>query len=126
VLTPGRTAADSVAAEYEVNVSLPHAASEKYAELERDWWRTDPQWPSDEHEFCVWLATHHPAYFGTEVPFIGYVQVRLEGNANAFHLAGIKVEQSSASGGVQAIPRGTRRPSADGQWFFDLSKFARK
>ena len=110
------------ARDYEAYVSLPEAAYEKYSELKREWWGTNPDWSSDEHEFCVWLATHHSEYFAEEVPFIGYVQVRLEGSAVRLRLARMKVWIGSPVSGLTSIPRGTRRASADEKWFFDLVK----
>ena len=111
--------------QYERHILLPSAAHEKYDELIREWWKTFPDWSSDEHEFCVWLVTHHPDYFANELPFIGYVQVRLEGGASQLRLAGMSVEQSWGVSGQSARPRGTRRASADEKWFFDLKKFSR-
>ena len=117
--TPGTTA---TARAYQAYVSLPEAAYQKYSELKMEWWETNPVWSSDEHEFCVWLATHHSEYFATEVPFIGYVQVRLEGLAVRLRLAGMTVGLSSSVSGVSSIPHGRRRASADEKWFFDLQK----
>lgn len=125
-MQPTRAAAKGSPAEYQAKLLLPRVAGGKYDELMRDWWRTAPQWSSDEHEFCVWLATHHPDYFATEVPFIGYVQVRFEGNARQFRLAGVKVEQSWGVSGLSGIPTKERRATADDKWFFDLNKFVRK
>jgi hypothetical protein len=119
--TPGTIA---TARAYQAWVSLPEAAYEKYSELKMEWWETNPVWSSDEHEFCVWLATHHSEYFATEVPFIGYVQVRLEGHAVRLRLAGMTVGLSSSVSGVSSIPHGRRRASADEKWFFDLQKVA--
>ena len=119
--TPGTPA---TARGYQAYVSLPEAAHEKYSELKVEWWRTNPDWSSDEHEFCVWLATNHSGYFATEVPFIGYVQVRLEGGAVRLRLSGMMVGLSSSVSGLTSIPRGTRRASADEKWFFDLKKVA--
>jgi len=120
--TPGTVA---TARDYQGSVSLPEAAHEKYDELKMEWWKTNPDWSSDEHEFCVWLATHHPEYFATEVPFIDYVQVRLEGGAvRRVRLAGMTVGLSGGVSGLSSIPRGTRRASADEKWFFDLQKVA--
>jgi hypothetical protein len=125
-MTLSGAGAPDTRAEYQGNVSLPHVAGEEYARLMREWWQTGPQWSSDEHEFCVWLATHYRGYFSTEVPFVGYVQVRLEGNAGAFRLGSINVKQSSGSSGLQSLPKGTRRATANGEWFFDLNKVGRE
>lgn len=120
------TAGRGASAEYQGAASLPQAAGEQYAALMSDWWRTAPEWSSDEHEFCMWLAAHHPNYFATEMPFIGYVQVRFEGNARQLRLAGVMVEQSWGVSGLSAIPTKEQRASANDKWFFDLAKFVRK
>jgi hypothetical protein len=55
---------------------MPQQAREKYDELMKEWWQTNPAWSSDEHEFCLWLAARHPDFFASEIPVIGYAQIR--------------------------------------------------
>lgn len=110
--------------EYRGELSLPRAAREKYDALMREWFKTDPDWSSDEHEFCVWLAKLYPAYFDTETPFIGYVQVRVEGEARRMRVGGMKIEQSWSVSGFTSFPFSKRKPrtTTGEKWFFDLSK----
>jgi hypothetical protein len=114
------------ATDYQGDISLPRAARERYDALMREWWTTDPAWPSDEHEFCVWLARHHPGYFATEFPFIGYVQVRVEGEARQMRVAEMRIEESAAVSGLQSVPKRKPRPTTGEKWFFDLSRFTGK
>ncbi len=109
--------------EYRGELSLPRAAREKYDALMREWWKTDPDWSSDEHEFCVWLAKLYPAYFATEYPFIGYVQVRVEGEARRMRVGGMKIEQSWSVSGFSSLSKRKPRPTTGEKWFFDLSKY---
>jgi hypothetical protein len=124
-LAPTAPVTSLVSTEFESWLELPRAASERYEELKTEWWQTQPVWSSDEHEFCIWLAAHHRDYFDTEVPLVGYVQVRVEGDAHQVHVASMTVWFSSDPGGLESIPRGPRRPTADGPWFFDLAKLGR-
>jgi len=114
-----------VAATFTGTLSMPQRAREKYDELMREWWQTDPAWQSDEHEFCVWLAARHPDYFAAEIPLIGYTQILIEGGAQGFRVGGLSVSLQSGSSGLSSIPRGTRRATADQKWLFDLSTVGR-
>jgi hypothetical protein len=106
------------------SLSMPQQAQAKYSELMTQWWRTNPAWSSDEHEFCLWLAANHRDYFATEIPVMGYVQILVEGGAH-LRIAGLSVALSSSASGLQSIPRGERRATADRNWFFDLATIGR-
>lgn len=110
-------------ATYQSWLSLPRAARARYEALMQEWWRTDPDWSSDEHEFCVWLAQHHPDFFATELPFIGYVQVRVEGSARAARVPAMRVEQRWTVSGLSSPARRRTRTTTGERWFFDLSQF---
>ena len=106
-------------------LSIPRAAREQYDSLMSRWWRTSPPWPSDEHEFCVWLAAHHRSFFDAEIPFIGYVQALLEGNAQGLRLRGMAVTLAASGSSLEGVSLGPprpQRPTYHGKWFFDLSK----
>jgi hypothetical protein len=106
-------------------VSMPEQAREKYNELMTQWWQTSPAWPSDEHEFCRWLAARDPGYFATEIPLMGYAQILIEGGAQGFRIGGLSVTLKSSASGLSSIPRGKPRPTADLNWFFDLATVGR-
>jgi len=104
---------------------LPRAARDKYDELMQVWWQSDPAWSSDEHEFCLWLAAGHRDFFAAEIPHMGYVQLRVEGDAQGMRVGGLTIRLNAGMSGLQSIPRGQRRPNADEKWFFDLSRIGK-
>jgi hypothetical protein len=109
--------------QFQVWLSPPAVAREKYDALMREWQKTNPAWPSDEHEFCMWLASLRPEYFATEVPFVGYLQVRLEGIAQEMRVSELGISAGAMEGGLQVSQRlDLRRATADDPWFFDLNK----
>jgi hypothetical protein len=110
---------------FEGRLTLPRAAREQYDALMSKWWMTNPAWSSDEHDFCLWLAAGHRSLFDAEIPFIGYTQVLLEGGALGLRILGLNVKLDASGSGLESIPRGARRPTAEGTWFFDLSKTSR-
>jgi hypothetical protein len=112
---------------YHGAVSLPRASREKYDSLMREWQKTDPDTWEDEHEFCVWLAKHHPDFFATAIPLIGYVQVRVEGQARRMQVGGMKIDQSWSVSGITGFslvePKRKPRATTGENWFFDLGKY---
>lgn len=123
----GLTANDStlLAGTFTGTLTTPQQAREKYDELMKEWWQTDPAWASDEHEFCLWLAARHPDYFASEIPVMGYAQILIEGGAQGFRVGGLSVTLQSGASGFSSTPRGTRRATADEKWFFDLAAIKR-
>lgn len=107
---------------FQGEVSVPTTAGKTYEVLREEWWKTNPPWPNDEHEFCVWLAANRPAYFATEIPLIGYLQLRLLGVPREnFRLANVKLSGTFAVSGINFFESARPRPGSDGKWFFDLS-----
>jgi hypothetical protein len=108
--------------EFKGGVALPTVARERFDSRWDEWQKTKPEWPNDEHEFCVWLAATHPDYFATEVPLIGYVQIRIEGwSRETLRLTTVKVSGEYSISGLGFGEGVKSRPSKDGDWFFDLS-----
>ena len=64
---------------YESNLSIPRLVQGQYYAKMQEWWKTNPAWSSDEHELALWIVSQDPDFFARELPFIGYVQVRIEG-----------------------------------------------
>jgi hypothetical protein len=115
---------------YDGHATLPRKARERYSELMGEWWKTDPVWSSDEHELCAWIARNRPEFFDTEIPFIGWAQVLLEGLANQFEFSGMTVRASSASSGLHSIPRdggdASARRLSTRPWRFNLEEHRRR
>ena len=107
---------------FEGRLELPRFAQARYQELMQAWWKTNPAWGSDEHEFFLWLAATHRDYLEAEIPVMGYVQFLVEGTAGGFRVGGLTIRLNAGMSGVSAIPRGPRRPGADEKWFFDLAR----
>lgn len=107
--------------QYKGEISIPYS-QDKYQKLMREWWKTDPIWSSDEHEFCEWLVKKEPDFFQKEFPFIGYVQVLTEFNfvSGSQKLKSLRVEYSWGVGGLQSIPKDASkvRKNTEDKWFF--------
>jgi hypothetical protein len=101
---------------------LPEIASERYNSLMREWWSTSPAWSSDEHEFCEWLIRKEPNFFEKELPFIGYIQVRIEQSniTNAGNVKAITIKYSSGVGGLTSPTKDSSkvRKTTGNRWFF--------
>jgi len=112
---------------YESDLAIPRMAQAAYDAKMQEWWKTNPAWTSDEHELCVWITNQDPEFFAREFPFIGYVQVRIEGETRGLQLKSLSVKVSSGVSGLSALSTSTRRGrSTTGEkWFFDVSKIRR-
>lgn len=121
-LSSAKTKTEGMAFAYEGWLSAPNVAREEYSAQAGEWWETDPAWTSDEHELCVWIAKRNPEFFASEFPFIGYVQVRIEGESRGMRLKSLRVSTNSAESGVTSIKKRQVRSTIGEKWFFDLSK----
>ena len=110
---------------YASKISLPHSAAERYRNLMREWWKTNPVWSSDEHEFCEWLVKKEPDFFAKEMPFIGYVQVRIEKFSvnSAQNIKSMTIGYFWGVGGLQSIPKDKSkvRKNTEDRWFFSTA-----
>jgi hypothetical protein len=117
---------DGIAASvYESYLSIPRMAQGPYVAKMQEWWKTNPSWSSDEHELCVWITTQDPDFFSREFPFIGYVQVRIEGETRGLQLKSLSIKVSSAVSGLTSLSKGRGRSTTGEKWFFDTSKIKR-
>jgi hypothetical protein len=106
-------------------VSIPNVAQKEYSLLARDWLKTSPAWSSDEHALCEWIAKNNPKFFATEFPFIGYIQIRLEGETQGMRLHSITVNTDNSVSGLTSVKKGKVRDTINEKWFFDLSKITK-
>ena len=114
--------------DFEGSLAIPRLAQEAYYEKMQEWWKTNPPWSSDEHELCVWIASQDPSFFSREFPFIGYVQVRIEGETRGAQVKSLSIKVSSSVSGLMAfstVTKGRARPTTGEKWFFDVSKIMR-
>ena len=125
---------------YDVSVSMPSVARTKYRELYGVWMKSK-EYVDNEHLFFVWLAKNYPSYFENEIPVIGYVQFRVEGNSYSFDsltkLRSINFGYHYLISGlgyfdpIDKDDSNTDKTVADkpeimdseGAWHFDLSKY---
>jgi hypothetical protein len=116
---------------YEGSLSIPRMAQEAYGAKMKKWWETNPTWSSDEHELCVWIARQDRDFFSHEFPFIGYVQVRIEGETRGLRLESMAIRVSSTVSGLTSLNRSTSlskgrsRPTTGEKWFFDVKEIGR-
>ena len=118
----------NVATVYEGNLSIPRMAHAPYYAKMQEWWQTNPTWSSDEHELCVWIASQDPDFFSRQFPFIGYVQVRIEGETRGLQLKSLSVRVSAGVSGLYAFSsasKGRGRSTTGEKWFFDVSRIKR-
>ncbi|HSE25485.1 MAG TPA: hypothetical protein VLB68_27730 [Pyrinomonadaceae bacterium] len=107
---------------YESNLDIPRLAQVAYASKMHDWWQTNPPWSSDEHDLCVWITNQDPDFFSREFPFIGYIQVRIEGETRGLQLKSLAVKVNSAVSGLTTLSSGRTRSTTGEKWFFEVSK----
>jgi hypothetical protein len=107
---------------YESSLTIPRMAQSTYLAKMQEWWKTNPPWSSDEHELSVWITSQDPDFFSREFPFIGYVQVRIEGETRGLELKSLSVRVNSGVSGLTALSSGRVRSTTGEKWFFDVSK----
>jgi hypothetical protein len=127
-LPPVKNQDASAGSVYEGSLAIPRMAQEAYYARMQEWWKTNPPWSSDEHELCVWIVSQDPDFFSREFPFIGYVQVRIEGETRGMQLKSLSIKVSSVVSGLTAfnpLSKGRGRSTTGEKWFFDVSKIKR-
>ncbi len=110
---------------YESYLSIPRVAQQQYYAKRQEWWKTNPAWSSDEHELSLWIISQDPDFFSRELPFIGYVQVRIEGETRGLQLKSLSIKASSGVSGVSTLSQGRVRSTTGEKWFLDVSKIKR-
>jgi hypothetical protein len=120
-MIPQEKPAEGFARTYKHDLVLPLASSARYGELMREWWKTKPDWGSDEHALCLWIARRYPSFFAEEFPFIGYVQFRLEmpGRSEEMTIASLAVKTGWSVSGLTAIPQSGVTPDRGTKWHFE-------
>jgi hypothetical protein len=124
-LQPLKPQQGNAASVYESSLSIPRMAQRQYQAKMQEWFNTNPAWSSDEHELSLWIINQDPDFFARELPFIGYVQVRIEGETKGLQLKSLSVKMSSAVSGLTALSSGKARSTTGEKWFLDVSKVKR-
>lgn len=106
---------------YEGEVDIPNYALKGYRDLMSEWWKTQPDWSSDEDAYCRWLVKRDSGFFKRHFPFIGYVQVLVEGfyPKSGVLMSKVLVDTQWGIGGLASIPKHPRPQGYDQQkWHF--------
>jgi hypothetical protein len=105
-------------------LSVPNIARERYYTLMDEWQDTNPIWDCDEEEFCRWIAQQHPTFFDSEIPFLGYLQIRLESFwlNKEIQLQTLRATCSWGISGLMSDPPDANRVQSDHPWQFRLPK----
>jgi hypothetical protein len=110
-------------ATYTCYLRLPNVAFEKFCDLEKEWEGTKPDWDEDTDACCRWIAKNHPRFFEDEIPFLGYVQFRLE----TFTLESRKctkliIGKNWCVGGMAHIRPDGNQTDNKKEWCFELTR----
>ena len=119
-LQPGQQPKDGALWTFETHLRLPAVVGQRYRDLMQGWVATDPNFVSDEDAYCRWLAANHPDVFAAEIPFLGWVQYRIEQRSSErpVRIEKLKAEFSWATGGVHHPPKDGKYPEPR-KWHFD-------
>lgn len=112
---------------YSLELRVPYPAQQAYRNKMQEWWRTDPDWSSDEDAFCRWLTEQEPDFFAREMPFLGYVQFLFEsaGLGQDLRIQAIHVQKTWGVGGLSSIPKPGVQTDSEGPWHFRLTDVTR-
>ena len=86
------------------------------------WWKTNPNWSSDEDALCRWIAANAPRFFEKNIPFIGYVQIRLESldPPEKLTMEKLAIAYSWGVGGIHSIPKDETKADKKSECHFEL------
>jgi hypothetical protein len=101
-------------------IQVPQSEREKYGKLVSEYSSLDVDWKSDEEAAVKWILQQEPNFFEKQLPFVGYVEFRIEGSlSGGQRIEKIKMQLSWGVGGLHSIPK---NPEAEknrpGEWRF--------
>jgi len=86
-------------------ILVPRSARKEYEQQLRTYAGLDVPWSSDEDAASRWIVSQDPSFFERNLPFVGYVQLRLERDfASSERLQSLSVEIRYSMGGLHAAP----------------------
>ena len=65
---------------FSATVRVPETERQRWGQLLSEYSRLDVPWKSDEEAAVRWILDREPDFFSKQLPFIGYVEFRFEGN----------------------------------------------
>jgi len=102
-------------------IEVPNIESKKYYEFIQQYSKLDVPWQNDEEAAVKWMLKQEPDFFAKHLPFVGYVQFRMEG----YFMGGegiqkIKMLLVWSISGFQSIPKNPEDyKTHDGPWRFE-------
>jgi hypothetical protein len=81
----------------------------------------DVPWRSDEEAAVRWILQKQPDFFEKNLPFVGYVQFRMEGSMpGSQRIKKIRMQLDWMVGGLHALPKNPDdEKNRDGAWRFE-------
>lgn len=101
-------------------IEVPQTASRDYDRLFSEYSKMDVPWRNDEEAAVKWILKSQPNFFKTNQPFIGYVQLRMEGSMPGNErIRQIKMQLSWGVSGFHNFPKDPdAEKNRDGPWRF--------
>jgi hypothetical protein len=87
-------------------IQVPSRDHDRYSELREQYRKLDVPWVDDEEAFAQWLVKREPTFFAENIPFVGYVEILVEGS---FHggqrIRTMEVSLPWAVNGMHSVPK---------------------
>ena len=130
LLTPGNTGLHDPhptdQSTYTITLQVPEVDRKRFGALYQDWKKADPNWDDDVDAYARWLLKQDPAFFRKHLPFIGYVQIRMEHVTQrdpAAIVVGFDVSGSCTVSGMSSAPRRAGHPvDQEASWHLDTTR----
>src|SRR5208283_3309320 len=102
-------------------IEVPHIEHERYFKLLTEYSALDVDWKSDEEAAEKWILKHEPDFFEKQLPFVGYVQFRMEGSlSGGQRIERIRMQLGWAVSGLHNAPKNPNdERKRDGVWRFE-------
>ena len=102
-------------------IEVPRIEHEKYFKLITEYSALDVGWKSDEEAAVKWILQREPDFFQKQLPFVGYVQFRMEGSLSGGQR--IEIIRMQLGWGIGGFHKAPKKPNSDrtrdGVWRFE-------
>jgi len=101
-------------------IGVPRIEQKKYFKLLTEYSALDVDWKSDEDAAVKWILHREPDFFEKQLPFVGYVQFRMEESLyGGQRIEKIRMQLGWAVGGMAATPKNPDvRKNRPSEWSF--------
>jgi hypothetical protein len=120
--TPAEPGGAPVLLRFHGDVGVPSTATREWYDRHDAWVATGPDWASDDDEYARWLAAKDPTFFTRNLPFVGWMQFRVEWESLSMRvrLTALHARLGWSVGGGAARPK-VAKPGKDRKnWSLDL------